>query len=120
MSLSTSRTPAAPERVVVTGLGIVSCLGNTLDGVSAALRDGRSGLSHIPAWQALGLSSQVAGLASVEGAQPFARKFERFMGETARMACHAARNAIDDAGLDPAALQTPRAGSSRSPAHWRR
>ena len=110
MSLSTSRPLAAPERVVVTGLGIVSCLGNTLDGVSAALRDGRSGLSHVPAWQALGLSSQVAGLASVEGAPPFARKFERFMGETARMACHAARNAIDDAGLDSVALQTPRAG----------
>lgn len=110
MSLSTSRPLAAPERVVVTGLGIVSCLGNTLDGVSTALRDGRSGLSHVPAWQTLGLSSQVAGLASVEGAPPFARKFERFMGETARMACHAARNAIDDAGLDSAALQTPRAG----------
>ena len=105
-----SRTAGAPERVVVTGLGIVSCLGNTLDAVSAALRDGRSGLVHMPAWQAMGLSCQVAGLASVQDEPPFARKFERFMGETARMACHAARKAVDDAGLDMAALQSPRAG----------
>lgn len=105
-----SCTSGASERVVVTGLGIVSCLGNTLDAVSAALRDGRSGLVPMPAWQAMGLSCQVAGLASVQDEPPFARKFERFMGETARMACHAARKAVDDAGLDMAALQSPRAG----------
>ena len=110
MHVRPSRTFAAPERVVVTGLGIVSCLGNTLDAVSAALRDGRSGLSHMPTWQAMGLSCQVAGVASFHDLPPFARKFERFMGDTARMACHAARNDIDDAGLDAAALQTPRAG----------
>lgn len=110
MSDRISRPIAAPERVVVTGLGIVSCLGNTLDTVSAALRDGRSGLAHMPAWQAMGLSCQVAGVAALHDLPPFARKYERFMGDTARMACHAARNAIDDAGLDAAALQTPRAG----------
>ncbi|MGL6158414.1 MAG: beta-ketoacyl synthase N-terminal-like domain-containing protein, partial [Ralstonia mannitolilytica] len=107
---SASRPPAAQERVVVTGLGIVSCLGNTLDAVSAALREGRCGLSHVPAWQALGLSSQVAGVASIDDEPPFARKFDRFMGQTARLACHAARKAIDDAGLDAAALQSGRAG----------
>ncbi|CAJ0795976.1 3-oxoacyl-[acyl-carrier-protein] synthase 1 [Ralstonia mannitolilytica] len=107
---SASRPLAAQERVVVTGLGIVSCLGNTLDAVSAALREGRSGLSHVPAWQALGLSSQVAGVASIDDEPPFARKFDRFMGQTARLACHAARKAIDDAGLDAAALQSGRAG----------
>lgn len=110
MPASTARTFAAPERVVVTGLGIVSCLGNTLDTVASALRDGRSGVSHVPAWQAQGLGSQVAGVANVQDEPTFARKVERFMGETARFACHAARKAVDDAGLDAAALQTPRAG----------
>ncbi|WP_290369937.1 beta-ketoacyl synthase N-terminal-like domain-containing protein, partial [Burkholderia vietnamiensis] len=38
-------------RVVVTGLGIVSCLGNSLDAVSAALRAGRSGVTRVPAWR---------------------------------------------------------------------
>ncbi|WP_296227944.1 beta-ketoacyl-[acyl-carrier-protein] synthase family protein [Ralstonia sp. UBA689] len=112
MQASTSRPLSrfAPERVVVTGLGIVSCLGNTLDAVASALRDGRSGLSHVPAWAAMGLDSQVAGVTSTHDEPPFARKFERFMGQTARLACHAARKAIDDAGLDAAALHSPRAG----------
>lgn len=99
------------QRVVVTGMGIVSCLGNTLDAVSAALRAGRSRIERIDAWRERGFASQVAGVASVAQELPFERKFERFMGGTARFACHAARKAIDDAGLDPAALRSPRAGT---------
>jgi len=110
MTVSTARSPVMPERVVVTGMGIVCCLGNTLDAVAAALRAGRTGVSHVPAWQAMGLGSQVAGVTSLQDEPPFARKFERFMGETARLACHAARKAIDDAGLDATALHSPRAG----------
>ncbi len=99
------------RRVVVTGMGIVSCLGNSLDGVSAALRSGRPGLTRIDAWRARGFASQVAGVASVADEPAFDRKLERFMGDTARFACHAARKAIDDAGLDPAALRSPQAGA---------
>ncbi|AJY08320.1 beta-ketoacyl synthase N-terminal-like domain-containing protein [Burkholderia sp. SIMBA_043] len=98
-------------RVVVTGLGIVSCLGNSLDAVSAALRAGRSGVTQVPAWRDRGFRSQVAGVASVAAAARFARKHERFMGDTARFAAHAAAAALDDAGLDPAALRSPRAGA---------
>jgi 3-oxoacyl-[acyl-carrier-protein] synthase-1 len=98
------------QRVVVTGMGIVSCLGNTLDEVSAALREGRSHIERIDAWRERGFASQVAGVASVAHEPPFERKLERFMGDTARFACHAARSAIDDAGLAPAALRSPRAG----------
>ncbi|RDK04376.1 beta-ketoacyl-[acyl-carrier-protein] synthase family protein [Paraburkholderia lacunae] len=101
----------ALQRVVVTGMGIVSCLGNTLDEVSAALRAGRSRIERIGAWRERGLASQVAGVASVADEPPFERKFERFMGDTARFACHAARKAIADAGLDPAALRSPFAGA---------
>ncbi|MEM5366516.1 beta-ketoacyl-[acyl-carrier-protein] synthase family protein [Paraburkholderia azotifigens] len=99
------------QRVVVTGMGIVSCIGNTLDDVSAALRDGRSGITRVDAWRARGFGSQVAGVASVDGEPPFDRKLERFMGDTARFACHAARKAIGDAGLDPAALRSPHVGA---------
>jgi 3-oxoacyl-[acyl-carrier-protein] synthase I len=99
------------SRVVVTGMGIVSCLGNTLDDVSAALRAGRSGITRIDAWRERGFASHVAGAASASGEPPFERKFERFMGDTARFASHAARKAIDDAGLDPRALRSPLAGA---------
>ncbi|SDF94096.1 beta-ketoacyl synthase N-terminal-like domain-containing protein [Paraburkholderia phenazinium] len=99
------------RRVVVTGMGLVSCLGNTLDGVSARLRAGRSGVSRIEAWRERGFASQVAGVASVADEPLFARKLERFMGDTARFACHAVRSALDDASLDPAALRSPAAGA---------
>ncbi|MEX3895286.1 beta-ketoacyl synthase N-terminal-like domain-containing protein [Paraburkholderia sp. BR10954] len=98
------------QRVVVTGMGIVSCLGNTLDGVSTALRAGRSRIERIDAWRERGFASQVAGVASVAHEAPFERKLERFMGDTARFACHAAQRAIADAGLDLASLQSPRGG----------
>ena len=101
----------ALQRVVVTGMGIVSCLGNSLDEVSAALRTGRSRIERIDAWRERGFASQVAGVASVAHEPPFERKLERFMGDTARFACHAARQAIGDAGLDPAVLRSPRAGT---------
>jgi 3-oxoacyl-[acyl-carrier-protein] synthase I len=102
---------ARMQRVVVTGMGIVSCLGNTLDDVSAALRAGRCGITRVDAYRERGFGSQVAGVASVMGEPPFDRKLERFMGDTARFACHAARKAIDDAGLDLAALRSPDVGA---------
>ncbi|HTJ94405.1 MAG TPA: beta-ketoacyl synthase N-terminal-like domain-containing protein [Pararobbsia sp.] len=108
---SSQRTPGARQRVVVTGMGIVSCLGNSLDRVSAGLREHRTGVVRVEPWRERGFASQVAGVASVEGLAPFDRKLERFMGDTARFACHAARSAIDDAGLDKLALCTPRAGA---------
>lgn len=99
------------QRVVVTGMGIVSCLGNTLDAVADALRAGRSRVARIDAWTERGLASQVAGAATLDGEPAFARKFERFMGDTARLACHAARLAIDDARLASSTLRSPRAGA---------
>ena len=49
------------RRVVVTGMGLVSCLGNAAHSVSRALREGISGICHIPEYAELGLRSQVAG-----------------------------------------------------------
>ncbi len=101
----------ALHRVVITGMGIVSCLGNTLDSVSAALRAGSSRIERIDTWRERGFGSQLAAVASVAQEPPFDRKLERFMGDTARFACHAAKKAIDDAGLDPAALRSPHVGT---------
>lgn len=99
------------QRVVVTGMGIVSCLGNSLDAVSHALREGKRGVTRIDAWRERGFHSQVAAVASVADEPPFDRKLERFMGDTARFACHAARKAIDDARLDEAMLRSPKTGA---------
>ncbi|MFC0399286.1 beta-ketoacyl-[acyl-carrier-protein] synthase family protein [Paraburkholderia rhizosphaerae] len=109
--MSIQRVATEPRRVVVTGMGIVSCIGNTLERVSAALRDGTSGIVRVDAWRERGFASQVAGVASTDGEPPFARKLERFMGDTARFACHATRSALDDAGLAHDALHSPRAGA---------
>ncbi|CAB3798715.1 3-oxoacyl-[acyl-carrier-protein] synthase 1 [Paraburkholderia caffeinitolerans] len=111
MSTRTSPETQGMQRVVVTGMGIVSCLGNTLDSVSARLREGRGGITRVAAWRERGFASQVAAVASVEGEAPFGRKAERFMGDTARFACHAARSAIADASLEADALRTPRVGA---------
>ena len=109
----TLRPATMPDdrRVVVTGMGIVSCLGNTLDAVADALRAGRCGIARIEAWAERGFASQVAGAANIAALSPFDRKFERFMGDTARYACHAARMAIDDARLVPSMLRSPIAGA---------
>jgi 3-oxoacyl-[acyl-carrier-protein] synthase I len=101
----------AMQRVVVTGMGIVSCIGNRLDTVGDALRHGRCGVTHIDAWRERGFGSQVAAVASVADETPFDRKLERFMGDTARFACHAARFAIDDARLDEATLRSHMTGA---------
>ena len=111
MSEPATRNAARMRRVVVTGMGIVSCLGNTLDDVSANLRAGRGGIVRIEAWRERSFASQVAGAASVAHELPFERKHERFMGETARLACHAALKAMADAGLEAGALRTPSAGA---------
>lgn len=98
------------QRVVVTGMGIISCLGNRLDTVSAALRAGRSGVARVEEWRRREFATQVAAIASVAGEVPFGRKQERFMGETARFACHATRLALADAKLEATALHSGRAG----------
>jgi 3-oxoacyl-[acyl-carrier-protein] synthase I len=99
------------RRVVVTGMGVVSCLGNTLDAFADALRAGRSGIARIDAWRELGLPSQVAGRASVSDGMPLERKVDRFVGDTGRFACIAAREAIADAGLEATRFATRDAGA---------
>ena len=97
-------------RVVITGLGITSCLGNDADTVSAALRAGRSGIRHIPQYAELGCRSQVGGAPEIDLDAQIDRKQKRFMGDAAAFAHVALRDAIADAGLDEALVSQPRTG----------
>ena len=98
------------RRVVVTGLGIISCVGNDLATVAQALREGRSGVRVVPEFAAHGLASRVAGIPDLAAEAPVDRKLRRFMGDAALYAYCAARRAFDDAGIDKTLLRSPRAG----------
>ncbi len=98
------------RRVVVTGMGLVSCLGNDLDKVETALRQGRSGVRPVPEYAELGLRSCVAGIPNVVDEPPVDRKLRRFMGDAPLYAYHAARRAVTGAGLDATRLADARTG----------
>jgi 3-oxoacyl-[acyl-carrier-protein] synthase-1 len=98
------------RRVVVTGMGIVSCLGNGMDSVAQALRDLRSGIQCIPDYAARGLRSQVAGVPHVDLENLIDRRLKRFMGDAAAYAYLAMRSAIEDAGMFLEQIRHPRIG----------
>ena len=114
--------PASTRRVVITGMGIVSCLGNDQASVSAALREGRAGIRHIPEYAELGMRSQVAGVPDIDLDAQIDRKLKRFMGDAAGYSYVAMRDAIADAGLDDAQVRADRtgliAGSGGGSAQW--
>ncbi len=98
------------KRVVVTGLGIVSCLGNDAQQVLDALRQGRSGIRYKPEYAELGFRSQVAGSVEIDIDALVDRKQLRFMGDAAAYAYIAMQQAIDDSGLAADAISNPRTG----------
>ncbi|WP_243039055.1 beta-ketoacyl synthase N-terminal-like domain-containing protein [Dyella sedimenti] len=110
------------RRVVVTGYGLVSCLGHAADTVSQALRDLRSGIRAIPEYTARGLRSQVAGVPQIDLEALIDRRLKRFMGDAAAYAYLAMRSAIADAGLALEQVRHPRigviAGSGGGSAQW--
>jgi 3-oxoacyl-[acyl-carrier-protein] synthase-1 len=110
------------RRVAITGMGIVSCLGNTLDDVSTSLREGRSGIRHLPDYAERGFRSQVGGVCDIDLDAAIDRKQKRFMGDAAAYAHVAMRDAIADAGLGAEQVSSPRvgviAGSGGGSAEW--
>ena len=96
------------QRVVITGIGIVSCIGNDLDTVAEALRHSRSGIRQVPEYEALGLNSRIAGIPEISGEPPIERKLRRFMGDASIYAYHAMRKAIDDAEIAASELRSQR------------
>jgi 3-oxoacyl-[acyl-carrier-protein] synthase-1 len=98
------------RRVVITGMGIVSCLGTDKDTVSASLRAGRSGISFNPSYAEMGLRSHVSGSVKLDLEALIDRKVYRFMGDAAAFAYLAMEQAIKDAGLTAEEVSNPRIG----------
>ena len=98
------------RRVVVTGLGIVSSIGNNAQEVLASLREGRSGIVKAKEYAELGFRCQVHGAPSLDLENAIDRKVRRFMGAGAAWNYIAMQQAIADAGLEESDVQNPRTG----------
>ena len=98
------------RRVVITGLGVVSCLGNTKAAVLESLRAGKSGITSNETFKEFGLRSQISGSVDIDLADHIDRKVVRFMGDAAAYSYIAMQQAIDDAGLTDAEVSNPRTG----------
>ena len=98
------------RRAVITGLGIVSCIGNDAASVTASLRDGTSGVTRREDYVELGMRSHVAARPEIDLKEHIDRKQLRFMGEAAGYAYVAMRDAIGDAGLTDAEVSNERTG----------
>jgi 3-oxoacyl-[acyl-carrier-protein] synthase-1 len=98
------------RRVVVTGMGLVSCLGNDKETVTESLRHGKSGISFNESFQELGLRSNVCGSVDIDPREHIDRKHLRFMGDAAAYAYISMQSAIDDAGLTAEHISNPRTG----------
>ncbi len=98
------------RRVVITGMGIVSCLGNDLTTVAQALKAGKSGIRFNEEYKERGLRSQIAGVPDIDLSEHIDRKARRFMGNAAAYTFVAMQNAIADAGLSEEQVSNVRTG----------
>ena len=98
------------RRVVVTGLGIVSCLGNDQQQVLDALKNGRSGIRFKEEYAERGFRSHVAGSVDIDLDALIDRKLRRFMGDAAAYAYVSMAQAVEDAGLTEAQVSDVRTG----------
>jgi 3-oxoacyl-[acyl-carrier-protein] synthase-1 len=98
------------RRAVVTGLGIVSCLGNDKDSVTRSLREGRSGIGFNQEYKDIGMRCHVSGSVNLDFSELIDRKLLRFMGDAAAYGYLAMRDAIADAGLSEQQVSNERAG----------
>ena len=87
------------RRVAVTGIGIVSCIGNNKDEVLLSLREGRSGITFSEEYEKMGFRSQVHGKPALNLSETVDRRWGRFMGDGAAYNFVAMQQAITDAGL---------------------
>lgn len=98
------------RRVVVTGLGIISSIGNTKDEVVASLRAGRSGIVAEPEYADYKFRSQVAGTLKINLADHIDRKALRFMGDGTAYNYLAMQQALADSGLEESDISNERTG----------
>ena len=98
------------RRAVITGLGAVSCIGNSAEEVLDSLRNGRSGIVANELFKEMGLRSQISGHVNIDLTEHIDRKVRRFMGDAAAYAYIAMQQAITDAGLEDADVSNLRSG----------
>lgn len=99
------------RRVVVTGIGIVSCIGNNAGEVLDSLKAGRSGITSSPEQIEHGFRSQVHGKPNINLAELIDRRLFRFMGDAAAYAHLSMEQAVQDAGLTPEQISNDRTGA---------
>ena len=98
------------KRVVITGYGIVSCLGNDRQTVLESLQQGRSGIKFQEEYKEVGMRSNIAGSVDINLDDFIDRKVKRFMGDAAAFAYISMQQAIDHAGLDESQVSNIRTG----------
>jgi 3-oxoacyl-[acyl-carrier-protein] synthase-1 len=98
------------KRVVVTGLGIVSSIGNNRDQVVESLKLGRSGIGFADIYRELGFRSHIHGAVKIDLDAHIDRKIKRFMGDGAAFNYIAMQQAIDDSGLEDSDISNERTG----------
>ena len=98
------------KNIVITGMGIRSCIGNTYNEVLKNLQAGKSGITKNETYSKMGFRSQVAGSISIELSDFIDRKLLRFMGEGSAYSYLAALDALEMAGLDEEDISSPKVG----------
>jgi len=98
------------KRVVITGLGIVSSIGNNVEEVTASLREGRSGIEFSQEYADLGFRSHVHAPVKIDLKEQIDRKLMRFMGDAAAFNYIAMKQAVEDSGLPEDVVSNPRTG----------
>ena len=98
------------RRVAITGIGVLSSIGNNVTEVTDSLRNGKSGIVAAPEYTELGFRSQVHGTVKIDVAEHVDRKQLRFMGDGAAYAVLAMEQAIADAGLEDNDVSNVRSG----------
>jgi 3-oxoacyl-[acyl-carrier-protein] synthase-1 len=98
------------KNVVVTGMGVISCIGSGLDEVVSSLKNGISGIKSNPTYKEMGFRSHVSGSIDINLSELIDRKVLRFMSEASGFAYLAAQEALINAGLDLSSMNTSRIG----------
>ncbi len=98
------------RRVVITGMGIVSCLGNSIEEVASSLFEGSSGIQTREEQIEVGMRSQIAGAPNILIEEFIDRKQRRFMGDAASYAYISMLQAIEDSGLEEKEVSNPKTG----------
>lgn len=98
------------RRVVITGIGIVSCIGNNADEVLVSLKNGKSGITFSEEYAEMGFRSQVHGKPTIDLAEAIDKRLFRFMGDAAAYTHLSMEQAIADAGLEESDVVNERTG----------